>query len=152
MNTKVGLLHETRLMLSGEYGQYSLKGRRARRISAFETVATDINRACASKVIWSSGSDPLVHVHLLDTRTLIRLLALLLRLFLRLLLRRLGPTLRLRLGLWPVHDGSRRVDDIFATLVHLGGRDHRLDVLFAFGLTREVVVEPLLSRGALLDL
>jgi hypothetical protein len=58
----------------------------------------------------------------------------------------LGP----RLGL--VHDGGRRELNVITSLVDLSGGDDRVDVLGLFTLSNEVVLEPLLVGGTLLDL
>jgi hypothetical protein len=58
----------------------------------------------------------------------------------------LGP------GLGPVHDSSRAELNVVSSLVNLGGGDDRVDVLGLFALSDEVVLEPLLVGGTLLDL
>lgn len=93
--------------------------------------------------------------HLVDVHVLLDLLALLhidiVLLGLLLLGRRRGLGLG-DLGLGPVHDPGRGELDVVPTRQDLGGLDNGVDVLASLGLTDEVVLEPLLVGGALLDL
>lgn len=93
--------------------------------------------------------------HLVDVHVLLNLLALLhidiVLLGLLLLGRRRGLGLG-DLGLGPVHDPGRGELDVVPTRQDLGGLDDGVDVLASLGLSDEVVLEPLLVGGALLDL
>ena len=93
--------------------------------------------------------------YLVDIHVLLDLLALLhidiVLLGLLLLGRRRGLGLG-SLGLGPVHEPGRGELDVIPTRQDLGGLDDGVDVLASLGLTDEVVLEPLLVGGALLDL
>lgn len=93
--------------------------------------------------------------YLVDVHVLLDLLALLhiniVLLGLLLLGRRRGLGLG-GLGLGPVHEPGRGELDVVPTRQDLGGLDDGVDVLASLGLTDEVVLEPLLVGGALLDL
>jgi hypothetical protein len=88
-------------------------------------------------------------VHLLDI-SLLGLGLLVLLGWLLLLLLRSWLDLCPRLGL--VHDRCASVDDIFSALVDLGRGDDGVDVLGLLVLSVELVIEPLLGGGTLLDL
>lgn len=94
----------------------------------------------------------LTDIHLSDLRLCVLALHIGISLLLLGCLARRRRNLGLGPGLGPVHDGGRAELNVVTSLVDLSGGDDGVDVFGLLALSDEVVLEPLLVGGTLLNL